>query len=88
VPFEALGSHATFDRVLYDGAKFGHAGEVQVGSEEEMDFLGIPRLLEADQVRDLLQPGTASERVGEHPRGGGREAPRAGDPRAARGDAS
>ena len=54
LPFEALGSRATFDRVLYDGGEFGHAGEVQVGSEEEMDFLGIPGLLEADQVRDLL----------------------------------
>ncbi|MCW2783264.1 MAG: Type restriction enzyme res subunit [Marmoricola sp.] len=54
-PFEALGSQATFDRVLYDGAEFGHAGEVHVGSEEEMDFLGIPGLLEADQVRDLLR---------------------------------
>ncbi len=55
LPFEALGSEARFDRVLYDGAEFGHAGEVQVGSEEEMDFLGIPGLLEADQVRDLLR---------------------------------
>ncbi|WP_310965051.1 DEAD/DEAH box helicase [Nocardioides terrisoli] len=53
--FEALGSDATFDRVLYDGAEFGHAGEVHVGSEEEMDFLGIPGLLDADQVRDLLR---------------------------------
>ena len=55
LPFQALGSQATFDRVLYDGAEFGHAGEVHVGSEEEMDFLGIPGLLEADQVRDLLK---------------------------------
>jgi superfamily II DNA or RNA helicase len=54
LPFEALGSQATFDRVLYDGGEFGHSGEVQVGSEEEMDFLGIPGLLEPDQVRDLL----------------------------------
>jgi superfamily II DNA or RNA helicase len=52
--FEAMGSQARFDRVLYDGGEFGHAGEVQVGSEEEMDFLGIPGLLEPDQVRDLL----------------------------------
>nr|WP_279633199.1 DEAD/DEAH box helicase [Nocardioides euryhalodurans] len=52
--FEALGSEARFDHVLFDGASFGHAGEVQVGSEEEMDFLGIPGLLEADQVRELL----------------------------------
>ena len=52
--FEALGSEARFDHVLFDGATFGHAGEVHVGSEEEMDFLGIPGLLEPDQVRALL----------------------------------
>ena len=52
--YEALGSEARFDHVLYDGASFGHAGEVHVGSEEEMDFLGIPGLLEPDQVRELL----------------------------------
>ena len=34
--------------------EFGHEGEVHVGSEEEMDFLGIPGLLEPDQVRELL----------------------------------
>jgi hypothetical protein len=53
--FEALGSQATFAHVLFDGAEFGHAGEVHVGSDEEMDFLGIPGLLEPDQVRSLLQ---------------------------------
>jgi len=53
--FEALGSEARFDRVLFDGGEFGHAGEVHVGSEEEMDFLGIPGLLEPDQMRELLQ---------------------------------
>ncbi len=54
LPFEALGSSASFDHVLYDGAAFGHEGEVHLGSEEEMDFLGIPGLLEPDQVRELL----------------------------------
>jgi superfamily II DNA or RNA helicase len=54
-PWEALGSEARFDRVLFDGGEFGHAGEVHVGSEEEMDFLGIPGLLEPDQMRQLLQ---------------------------------
>ncbi len=53
--FEAMGSDAIFDRALYDGAEFGHAGEVLVGSDEEMDFLGIPGLLEPDQMRDLLR---------------------------------
>ncbi|PVG81093.1 hypothetical protein DDE18_19995 [Nocardioides gansuensis] len=52
--WEALGSTASFDRVVFDGGEFGHSGEVHVGSEEEMDFLGIPGLLEPDQVRDLL----------------------------------
>ena len=52
--WEALGSTASFDHVLYEGAQFGHSGEVLSGSEEEMDFLGIPGLLEPDQVRELL----------------------------------
>jgi superfamily II DNA or RNA helicase len=52
--FEALGSEARFDHVLYEGDAFGHEGEVQVGSEEEMDFLGIPGLLDPSQVRELL----------------------------------
>jgi superfamily II DNA or RNA helicase len=54
LPFEALGSEARFDRVLYDGGEFGHEGEVHVGSEEEMDFLGIPGLLDPGQMRELL----------------------------------
>ncbi|MGZ4451309.1 MAG: DEAD/DEAH box helicase [Nocardioides sp.] len=54
-PWEALGSEARFDRVLFDGGEFGHAGEVHVGSEEEMDFLGIPGLLEPAQMKQLLQ---------------------------------
>ena len=36
--------------------EFGHAGEVHVGSEEELDFLGIPGLLEPDQVREPAAP--------------------------------
>ncbi len=61
--FRAIGSRATFDRVLYDGGEFGHSGEVHVGSEEEMDFLGIPGLLEADQVRDLLHHRQSQRRL-------------------------
>ncbi|GAB4011981.1 DEAD/DEAH box helicase [Nocardioides ultimimeridianus] len=55
LPFEALGSEARFDHALYDGAQFGHEGEVHVGSDEEMDFLGIPGLLEPDQMKQLLR---------------------------------
>ena len=54
LPFEALGSEARFDRVLYDGGEYGHEGEVHLGSEEEMDFLGIPGLLDPGQMRELL----------------------------------
>ena len=42
-----------FDRVLFDGGEFGTGGAV--GSEEEQDFLGIPGLLEPDQVGELLR---------------------------------
>jgi superfamily II DNA or RNA helicase len=63
VPFEALGSQAHFDRVLFDGAEFGHEGQVHVGSEEEMDFLGIPGLLEPDQMRQLLAQRQSDRRA-------------------------
>lgn len=61
-PFEALGSEARFDHALYDGAQFGHEGEVLSGSDEEMDFLGIPGLLEPGQMRELLQQRQADRR--------------------------
>ena len=61
--YEALGSEARFDQVVYDGSAFGHAGEVHVGSDEEMDFLGIPGLLEPDQVRELLHHRQRSRRT-------------------------
>ncbi|MFY9913484.1 MAG: DEAD/DEAH box helicase, partial [Nocardioidaceae bacterium] len=67
--FAALSSQASFDRVVFDGGEFGHEGHVAVGSDEEMDFLGIPGLLEPDQVRDLLAH-RQSERVKENKRTG------------------
>ncbi|HZI98738.1 MAG TPA: DEAD/DEAH box helicase [Actinomycetales bacterium] len=51
--FQALDSRASFDHVLFDGGQFGAGAEV--GSEEEADFIGIPGLLEPDQVADLLR---------------------------------
>ncbi len=50
--FQALNASAHFDRVLYDGGEFGTA--TAAGSAEEEDFLGLPGLLEPDQVRTLL----------------------------------
>jgi superfamily II DNA or RNA helicase len=51
--FEALTSEASFDRVLFDGTEFG--GYAEPGSDEEHDFIGIPGLLEPDQVHELLR---------------------------------
>jgi superfamily II DNA or RNA helicase len=59
LPFEALESDAVFDRVLYDGAEFGM--QAHPGSEEEQDYLGIPGLLEPDQVQLLLQKRQARQ---------------------------
>jgi len=51
--FEALESDAHFDHVLFDSEQFGlHAA---AGSEEEHDYLGLPGLLEPDQVAGLLR---------------------------------
>lgn len=52
--FAALGSQARFDRVLYDGGEYGHEGMIEPGSDEELDFIGIPGLLEPAQVAELL----------------------------------
>jgi superfamily II DNA or RNA helicase len=51
--FQALNASAHFDRVLYDGGEFGTA--TAAGSPEEEDFLGLPGLLDPDQVRALLR---------------------------------
>ncbi len=65
--WEAIGSDASFDRVLYDGTEFGTLAEP--GSDEEYDFIGIPGLLEPEQVSELLRHRQA------------RQARRAGDRR-------
>jgi hypothetical protein len=49
--WEALESDANFDRVLFDGHEFGFAAPV--GTDEEMDFIGLPGILEPEQVREL-----------------------------------
>jgi len=79
LPFEALQASAHFDRVLYDGAEFGAA------SAEE-DFLGLPGLLEPEQVALLLRKrqaeqlrqrsaGTGAGSTGLQPPGPGRSVP-------------
>ncbi|GLU90045.1 hypothetical protein Agsp01_23000 [Agromyces sp. NBRC 114283] len=63
--WQAIASDATFDRVVYDGTEFGTLAEP--GSDEEFDFIGIPGLLEPEQVSELLRHRQARQarRAGE-----------------------
>jgi len=57
--FQPLNASVHFDRVLYDGGEFGTAAAA--GSAEEEDFLGLPGLLDPDQVRTLLRKRQQSQ---------------------------
>ena len=66
-PFTALQASAHFDRALYDGGEFGT-------SAEEDDYLGLPGLLDPEQVglllrkrqADRLREGVNSAKRGTH----------------------
>lgn len=62
--FEALESQAKFDHVLFDAERFGSTAAA--GSDEEQEYLGLPGLLEPDQVAHVLRA-----RQHEHSRRGG-----------------
>ncbi|WP_072801992.1 DEAD/DEAH box helicase [Rhodococcoides yunnanense] len=51
--YTSLGADAELDQVIYDGSSFGTA--TFSGSDEEADYLGLPGLLDAKQMRDLLR---------------------------------
>src|SRR3712207_5302262 len=70
--FEALEAQATFDRVLFDSQEFGT--EAEVGSAEELDFLGIPGLLEPEQVTTLLRQRQADQLAARSKRAPARDA--------------
>jgi len=53
-PFRPLAASAHFDRVLYDGGEFGT-------SAEEEDYLGLPGLLDPEQVGLLLRNRQAAQ---------------------------
>ena len=57
--FEALDAQASFARVLFDGGEFGTGAEV--GSIEEEEYLGLPGLLEPEQVHTLLRARQAEQ---------------------------
>ncbi|MDT5200773.1 MAG: hypothetical protein QOH34_2295 [Mycobacterium sp.] len=51
--FTSLGADAELDQVIFDGSSFGTA--TPAGSDEEADYLGLPGLLDAGQMRELLR---------------------------------
>jgi hypothetical protein len=53
-PFRPLEASAHFDRVLFDGSEFG-------ASAEEEEFLGLPGLLDPEQVVLLLRQRQAAQ---------------------------
>ncbi|MBF6296792.1 DEAD/DEAH box helicase [Nocardia amamiensis] len=57
--FVALAADAELDQVIYDGSSFGTA--TFAGSDEEADYLGIPGLLDAEQMRALLRERQARQ---------------------------
>ncbi len=50
--WEALESDANFDHVLFGKDEFGSWAQPE--SDEELDFIGLPGILEPDQVHELL----------------------------------
>jgi superfamily II DNA/RNA helicase len=51
--YTSLGADAELDQVIYDGSSFGTA--TFSGSDDEADYLGLPGLLDAQQMRALLR---------------------------------
>jgi hypothetical protein len=76
--FQALEASASFDRALYDGNEFG--AYAAAGSDEEQDFLGLPGLLEPDQVAALLRQRQALQAGRGQPKRGPRAAAAQPDP--------
>ena len=53
--FMSLGADAELDQVIFDGSSFGTAEILTpAGADEEADYLGLPGLLDANQMRELL----------------------------------
>jgi superfamily II DNA or RNA helicase len=58
--WQALGSVASFEKVLFDGEEYGALAEP--GSAEEWEFIGIPGILEPEDVSRLLKLRQARQR--------------------------
>ncbi|MFT4199640.1 DEAD/DEAH box helicase [Gordonia sp. (in: high G+C Gram-positive bacteria)] len=78
--FHSLHADAELDQVIFDGSSFGTA--TYAGSDEESDYLGLPGLLDAAQVRELLsrrqeEQLTKRAAAGGNPRAGAAATPTA-----------
>jgi len=51
--YESIGAEAELDSLIFDGSTYGTV--TMAGSEEEQDYLGLPGLLDADQMKTLLR---------------------------------
>lgn len=51
--YESIGAEAELDSLIFDGSSYGTA--TLAGSAEEQDYLGLPGLLDADQMKTLLR---------------------------------
>lgn len=51
--YESIGAEAELDSLIFDGSSYGTS--TMAGSAEEQDYLGLPGLLDADQMKTLLR---------------------------------
>lgn len=57
--YESLGAEAELDSLIYEGSSYGTG--TFAGSDEEADYLGLPGLLDAEQVKALLRQRQAQQ---------------------------
>ena len=57
--YESVGAEAELESLIYDGSTYGTT--TVAGSEEEQAYLGLPGLLDADQMRTLLKQRQAEQ---------------------------
>ncbi len=57
--YESIGASAELDSLIFDGSTYGTP--TLAGTEEEQDFLGLPGLLDAEQVKTLLRKRQADQ---------------------------
>jgi superfamily II DNA or RNA helicase len=76
--FTSLGASAELDQVIFDGSSFGTAAMAH--SDDEQEYLGLPGLLEPDQMRALLAERQQRQLARTSARAGAAGSPVADDP--------